>query len=64
MSREVVKGEQLEFALPEQLNLGAYFLDSNLELGRGDKTAIHYQDQRLTYDQLWQLTNRIGNVMR
>lgn len=60
----MINGEQLEFALPEQLNLDAYYLDSNLELGSGDKTAIHYQDQPLTYGGLWRLMNRVGNVLR
>lgn len=60
----MVKGEQLEVFLPEQLNLGAYFLDVNLELGRGDKTALYFQDSSLTFNELWRLTNRTGNVLK
>ena len=37
----MVKGEQIDFSLPEGLNLGSYYLDVNLEAGRGDRTAIY-----------------------
>ena len=60
----MVKGEQLEFSLPEQLNLGAYFLDVNLELGRGDKTALYFHDRSLSFSELWRLTNRVGNALK
>ena len=60
----MAKGEQIEFRLPEQLNLGAYFLDGNLEAGRGDKTALYYQDRTYSFLELWLLTNKIGNVLK
>lgn len=60
----MVRGEQLEFSLPEKLNLGAYFLDVNLEQGRGDKTAIYYRDETWSFLDLWRMTNRVGNVLR
>src|SRR5450759_1165749 len=60
----MVSGEQIEFALPEKLNLGSYFLDVNLNLGRGDKTAIYYKDKSYSFRDLWLLTNKTGNVLK
>ena len=40
----MVKGEQIEFSVPERFNLGSYYLDANLEAGRGEKTALYYRD--------------------
>jgi benzoate-CoA ligase family protein len=60
----MVKGEQVEFSVPERLNLGSYYLDVNLEAGRGDKTALYYQDRSYSFLDLWRLTNRVGNVFK
>jgi len=60
----MIKGEQIEFSLPEKLNLGCYYLDVNLEAGRGDKTAIYTQDKAYSFLDLWRLTNRVGNVLK
>ncbi|MCC6475022.1 MAG: benzoate-CoA ligase family protein [Burkholderiales bacterium] len=60
----MVKGEPVEFAIPERLNLGAWFLDINLESGRGDRTALLYGESRCSYSDLWRLTNRMGNVLK
>ena len=40
----MVRGEHIEFSIPERLNLGSYLLDDNLEQGRGDKAAIYHGD--------------------
>src|SRR5574341_1366759 len=60
----MIKGEQIEFSLPERLNLGSYYLDVNLEAGRGDKTALYYQDKTYSFLDLWRLTNRVGNAFK
>ena len=60
----MIRGEPLEFVIPEALNLGAYYLDSNLEQGRGDKTAIICEGESCTFRELWRLTNRFGNVLK
>ncbi|MBW1802094.1 MAG: benzoate-CoA ligase family protein [Deltaproteobacteria bacterium] len=60
----MVKGERLDIFLPEELNLGSFFLDINIQSGRGEKTALYYQDKRITYQDLWVLTNKVGNVLR
>ncbi|MDP2643393.1 MAG: benzoate-CoA ligase family protein [Desulfobacterales bacterium] len=58
------KGERLDLSIPEEFNLGAYFLDVNLIAGRGENPAIYYQDETISYHGLWALTNRMGNVLR
>ena len=50
--------------LPQQFNAATYFLDRNVEEGRGEKAAIHYQDLTLTYRQVQELVNRTGNALR
>jgi acyl-coenzyme A synthetase/AMP-(fatty) acid ligase len=60
----LVKGENFDVSLPEDLNLGSYFLDVNLDLGRGDKTAIYHRDRTYSFRDLWVLTNKLGNVLR
>ena len=60
----MIKGEPLEFSIPEQFNLGSYFLDVNLEEGRGERTALYCGERRCSYRELWRLTNRMGNVLK
>ncbi|MDP6426637.1 MAG: benzoate-CoA ligase family protein [Rhodospirillales bacterium] len=60
----MVKGEQFDVPVPEQLNLGEFFLDVNLEAGRGDKTALYYEGGTYSFLELWRLTNKFGNLLR
>ncbi|MDP6173604.1 MAG: AMP-binding protein, partial [Rhodospirillales bacterium] len=60
----MVKGEQFEFPIPEDLNLGSYFLDDNLAPGRAERPAIYYEGGTLSFLDLWHLTGRMGNVLR
>jgi len=53
----------LELNLPRQFNAAEYFVDRNVGEGRGDKTAILYEDQVVTYDQLMGNVNRAANVL-
>jgi benzoate-CoA ligase family protein len=48
--------------IPETLNLTSWFLDRNVEEGRGDRVALHC-DEPVTYAELTRLTNRVGNVL-
>jgi benzoate-CoA ligase family protein len=51
--------------LPRQLNLTSWFLDRNLEEGRGERTALIVgDDQSFTYAEVADATNRVGNVLR
>src|SRR5690242_9828273 len=50
--------------LPDQFNAAAYFIDRHIQEGRGEKTAIESEYLRLTYRQLWENVNRLGNGLR
>jgi benzoate-CoA ligase family protein len=50
--------------VPRRFNLTRYFLDRNLEEGRGDRVAVHDGDRPHTYAEVAGLANRIGHVLR
>jgi benzoate-CoA ligase family protein len=49
--------------LPEELNLATWFVDRNVEDGRGDRIALIMQAAATTYAQLASLVNRSGNLL-
>jgi benzoate-CoA ligase len=53
-------------AMARQADLynASYVLDNNLAAGRGDKVAIYAGDQTITFQQLCDLANRVGNALR
>jgi len=50
--------------LPQVLNMASYILDHNIEAGRGDRIAIYYQGETYTFNDLWVLTNKAGNMLK
>ena len=52
------------YDIPENLNLATYYLDRNLELGRGENTAIYYKNKTYSYSQLIYLSNKVGNLLK
>jgi len=50
--------------LPAQLNVATHFVDRNVSEGRGGRVAIECSDERVTYAQLLERTNRLGNALR
>jgi len=50
--------------LPELYNAATTFVDENIAQGRGAKVAIHYQDQKITYQEVFENVNRTGNALR
>ncbi len=50
--------------LPNTFNVATHFVDRNVLEGRGEKIAIECGDERVTYQQLLQRTNRVGNALR
>jgi benzoate-CoA ligase family protein len=52
------------FPLPEEFNAASYFVDRHIAEGRGQKVAIECEDRRVTYSQLAESVNRIGNALR
>jgi benzoate-CoA ligase len=51
-------------AIPSEFNVATYFVDRNVELGRGDNVAIECLEQRVTYRQVLENVNRFGNALR
>ena len=54
---------QLNLNLPGRFNAAEYFVDRNVDEGRGDKTAILYEDQSYTYREFLENVNRMSNVL-
>ncbi|HEX6337777.1 MAG TPA: benzoate-CoA ligase family protein [Jiangellaceae bacterium] len=50
--------------LPHELNVATWFVDRNLEEGRGDRRALIVGGATTTYAELAGLVNRAGNVLR
>src|SRR5262245_46623154 len=49
---------------PERLNSTEELIDRQVEGGHGDRIAILYEDQRITYRQLEGSVNRLGWALR
>ena len=50
--------------LPEIYNAATTFVDNNIAEGRGGKVAIYYEDQKITYQEVFEKVNRTGNALR
>lgn len=48
----------------QRFNLADYFVDRHVREGRGEKTAIRCQARALTYAQVAEQVNRVGNGLR
>jgi benzoate-CoA ligase family protein len=51
-------------ALPKTFNVATHFVDRNVLEGRGNKVAIECGDEQISYRQLLERTNRVGNALR
>jgi len=49
--------------LPQEFNAATYFVDRHLRGGRASKIAIECGEQRVTYAQLEERVNRLGNAL-
>jgi benzoate-CoA ligase family protein len=54
---------ELLITLPETFNVATHFVDRNVQEGRGAKVAIECGDERVTYQQLLENTNRVGDAL-
>jgi benzoate-CoA ligase len=61
---ETPAGEIALDALPAELNAATYFVDRNVQEGRGDKVAVECGERQITYRQVLEQTNRLGNALR
>ena len=52
--------------LPDRMNAATYFVDANVEAGRGDKVAIYYvgDGSTYTYSDVLEGVNRFGNALK
>ena len=50
--------------LPDIFNAASYFIDRHLREGRGNNVAIESDTARVTYRQLFESGNRVGNALR
>lgn len=50
--------------LPDPYNAATTFVDENIAAGHGERTAILYEDQRFTYQQVFERVNQAGNAFR
>jgi benzoate-CoA ligase len=49
--------------LPDIYNAATTFVDDNLREGRGEKVAVYYGDQTLSYRDVANVVNRFGNAL-
>jgi benzoate-CoA ligase family protein len=49
---------------PDRFNMADYFLYHNLREGRSEKVCLYYRDERFTYGQVAEMSDRTGNVLR
>jgi benzoate-CoA ligase family protein len=55
---------QLRFEVPETFNMATALVDRHVEEGRGDRVAIYFRDEAITYRALHERVNRAGNALR
>jgi len=51
-------------AIPERFNMAWYFLDRNVEEGRGDRRCLLWRDEAFTYRDVQARANRCGQALR
>src|ERR1700737_4516177 len=50
--------------LPDEFNAASYFVDRHIKDGRADKVAIQCGEVHVTYRQLFERVNQVGNGLR
>lgn len=51
-------------AWPAKLNVAETFVDENVRMGKGQKAAILFEDQTITYNELQSIVNKFGNALK
>ncbi|HLA27400.1 MAG TPA: benzoate-CoA ligase family protein [Syntrophales bacterium] len=57
-------GTYKTLSLPQEFNMTSYIIDGNIAEGRGGKTAIYYQGETYTFNDLCTLINKAGNILK
>lgn len=60
---EVAKAT-IVITLPDTFNAATYFIDRNIHEGRAQNVAIECGEEHVSYRQLFEHTNRVGNALR
>lgn len=55
---------EINLEIPEKLNIAVELIDKNIEKGNANKVAIYYQDQTLTYGDVYKAVNKAGNALK
>jgi benzoate-CoA ligase family protein len=50
--------------IPEEFNAASYFVDRHIAEGRGEKVAIECGDRLVTYRDLFESVNQVGNALK
>ena len=50
--------------LPEIYNAATTFIDNHIAEGRGATVAIYYENQKITYQEVFEKVNRTGNALK
>ena len=58
------RGNEFLINLPTAFNVASHLVDRNVLEGRGRKIAIECGNERVSYQQLLERTNRVGNLLR
>ena len=53
-----------ELSVPDRMNAATVFVDRNVAEGRSDRAAIYCGDREVSYGQLQENVNRVGNALR
>jgi benzoate-CoA ligase family protein len=52
------------FPLPDEFNAANYFVDRHVAEGRGEKVGIECEARRVTYRELFERVNQVGNALK
>ena len=50
--------------LPDEFNAATHFVDRHISDGRGPKVAIECEERQVSYQQLFEMVNQVGNCLR
>jgi benzoate-CoA ligase len=53
-----------ELGVPRLFNVATYFVDRQIDAGRGEHVAIECGDDRISYDRVAECVNRFGSALR
>lgn len=64
-SLKIARGDEMDLrGIGTPYNASTRFIDDNVKNGMGDRVAIYFRDQQITYRQLQERVNQVGNMLR